>query len=226
MSATTECPPLAVRITKSLLGYGAIAGPIYVVVAAGQILGREGYDPTRHSVSQLANGPHGWIQVANFIVCGAMVVAAAVGIGRALGPGRQPMAISVLIGGYGVALMVAGVFRADPARGFPPGTPQEAAPLSWQGTIHLAVAGLGFLSVVVASFVLAQFLRHRGEQGWALFSAITGSVFAASFVALSSGAGGGTPVLVFTAAVVLLWLWLSAVSVKLYREAGQRSASA
>ena len=33
---TTDCPPLPVRITKSLLGYGVIAGPIYVLAVAGQ----------------------------------------------------------------------------------------------------------------------------------------------------------------------------------------------
>src|SRR5882757_10385585 len=56
---TTDCPPLPVRITKSLLGYGVIAGPIYVVVAAAQALTREGYDPTRHAVSQFSNGALG-----------------------------------------------------------------------------------------------------------------------------------------------------------------------
>jgi hypothetical protein len=42
-------------------------------------------------------------------------------------------------------------------------------------------------------------------------------LFAASFAALSSGSGGATTILVFTAAVVLVWAWLTAVSVKLYR---------
>jgi len=42
-------------------------------------------------------------------------------------------------------------------------------------------------------------------------------VFAGSFLALSSGSGGATTILVFTAAVVLVWAWLRALSVKLYR---------
>ena len=33
---TTTCPPLADRITKSLLGYGVIAGPIYIAAVAAQ----------------------------------------------------------------------------------------------------------------------------------------------------------------------------------------------
>ena len=84
---TTDCPPLPVRITKSLLGYGAIAGPIYVLAVAWQIATRDGFDPTRHAASQLANGEWGWIQIATFVVTGAMTVAAAVGVRRALGPG-------------------------------------------------------------------------------------------------------------------------------------------
>jgi hypothetical protein len=58
---------------------------------------------------------------------------------------------------------------------------------------------------------------RRNEPGWAWYSRITGLVFLASFVALSSGSGGATTILVFTAAAVASWAWLAAVSVKLYR---------
>ena len=78
---------MAERITKSLLGYGVIAGPIYVVVVAAQAATRDGFDPRRHAASQLANGDLGWIQIATFLITGAMTIAAAVGIRRALGPG-------------------------------------------------------------------------------------------------------------------------------------------
>jgi hypothetical protein len=62
----------------------------------------------------------------------------------------------------------------------------------------------------------AWFARNR-LGAWAWFSRITGVVFAASFVALSSGSGGATTIVAFTAAVVLVWAWLTAVSVRLYR---------
>jgi hypothetical protein len=68
--------------------------------------------------------------------------------------------------------------------------------------------------------VLAAWFARAGEASWAWFSRITGVVFAASFLALASGSGGATTILVFTAAVVLVWAWLSAVSVRLYREVG------
>ncbi|AKK29812.1 DUF998 domain-containing protein [Mycobacterium sp. EPa45] len=214
---TTDCPPLDVRITKSLLGYGVIAGPIYVVTAAAQAATRDGFDPTRHSVSQLTNGSLGWIQIANFVLTGAMTVAAALGMRRALRPLRLGAWAAGLVGGYGVALILAGVFRADPSDGFPPGTPSGVGELSWHGAVHFAVAAVGFACLVAACFVYGTVFARDGQRHWAWFSRITGAFFAASFAGLASGQGGTTAILVFTAAVVVVWAWLGAVSVKLYR---------
>jgi hypothetical protein len=216
---TTDCPPLPLRITKSLLGYGVIAGPIYVLAVAGQMAIRDGFDPTRHAASQLANGDLGWIQIATFLVTGAMTIAAAVGVRRALGPGRVSARASVLLGAYGAGLVIAGVFRADPSDGFPPGTPPGVGEVSWHGLAHFTVAGIGFACLVAACFVFGAWFARTGQHSWACFSRITGVVFAGSFMALSSGSGGATTILAFTAAVALVWAWLTAVSVKLYRGA-------
>ena len=145
---TTDCPPLPVRITKSLLGYGVIAGPIYVLAVAVQMATRDGFDPTRHAASQLANGDLGWIQIATFLVTGAMTIAAAVGVRRALGPGRLSAWVSGLLGVYGAGLVAAGIFRADPSDGFPPGTPPGMGEVSWHGLAHFTVAGIGFACLV------------------------------------------------------------------------------
>lgn len=67
--AHEPCDP-ADRVTRSLLGYGIIAGPFYVAVSLAQALTRDGSDLTRHQWSLLANGDLGWIQVANFVVTG------------------------------------------------------------------------------------------------------------------------------------------------------------
>src|SRR5262245_41597171 len=113
----------ATSVTRSLLGYGVIAGPLYVVISLGQALTRDGFDMTRHAWSLLANGSLGWVQIVNFVLVGAMTIAFAVGLARAL-PGQRwaPR----LVGAYGLSLIAAGVFRADPALGFPPGTPADA----------------------------------------------------------------------------------------------------
>lgn len=220
MTTTTTCPPLAERITKSLLGYGVIAGPIYVVSVAAQAASRDGFDPTRHAASQLANGDLGWIQIATFLITGAMTIAAAVGIGRALGGGRSSAWASGLIGGFGVGLVAAGFFRADPSDGFPPGTPAGMAEPTWHGMAHLAVAALGFICLVGACFVLAARFASTGKTGWAWFSRATGGLFAGTFAVMASGAGGTAAILSFTAAVVLAWVWLAAVSAKLYKSVG------
>jgi hypothetical protein len=72
------CSP-AERVTKSLLGYGVTAGPVYVTVALVQASTRDGFDLSRHPWSMLANGEHGWIQVTNFALTGLTVIAFAVG---------------------------------------------------------------------------------------------------------------------------------------------------
>ncbi|MDT5007262.1 MAG: hypothetical protein QOJ24_4438 [Mycobacterium sp.] len=220
MTSATTCPPLADRITKSLLGYGVIAGPVYVVAVAAQEATRDGFDPTRHAASQLANGDFGWVQTATFLITGAMTIAGAVGIRRALGRAPSSRWAAGLIGAFGVGLMAAGIFRADPSDGFPPGTPAGMGQPSWHGLVHLAVAGAGFACLVAACFVVASWFNRNGEAGWAWFSRITGGLFAATFVFMASGAGGAVAILSFTAAVVLTWGWLTAVSVKLYQSVG------
>jgi hypothetical protein len=221
-----ECPPLVDRVTKSLLGYGVLAGPFYVVVAVAQAVSRDGFDPLRHSVSQLANGDFGWVQTVNFLVTGAMTIAAAVGVGRALPPGRAAHWAAILLGGYGAGLVAAGALRADPADGFPPGTPSGIGQISWHGTGHLVAAGLGFLCLIAAAVVIGNVFAGVKERTWCWFSRLTAAVFAVSFAALSSGAGGSAAVVAFTIAVVWVWVWLTAMSLKLYGDVGAQHADA
>ena len=107
-----ECRPH--RITRSLLGYGVLAGPVYLVTALAQGLLRPGFDLMHDDVSLLSNGSLGWIQIANFIVTGAFVIAAAVGMARALGSSSSwgPR----LLGAYGLGLVAAGVFVSSDER--------------------------------------------------------------------------------------------------------------
>jgi hypothetical membrane protein len=212
----TTCTPAA-RITRSLLGYGIVAGPLYVVVALTQALTRDGFDLSRHAWSLLANGGLGWIQITNFVVTGLMIVAAALGVRRALASGRARIWAPVLIGAYGVRLIGAGIFRADPAQGFPVGTP-ETTTISLHGMLHLTVGATGFVCLVAACLVLANRFSGDGRRRLALFSRITAAVFLAAFVGIASGSHGPTT-LAFVAAVLVVWAWMTTVSVHLYRTA-------
>ncbi|HEV2252771.1 MAG TPA: DUF998 domain-containing protein [Streptosporangiaceae bacterium] len=204
------------RVTRSLLGYGPLAGAVYVGSIFIQGLTRRGFSIPHDDTSLLANGPLGWIQVATFLVAGAMTVAAAAGVHRALPSRWAPR----LIGLYGAGLMAAGVLRADPAGGFGPGAPAgRAAHLSWHGDGHLIAAGIGFTAITVACFVVARYLSRTGHRGLAIYSRITAVAFAAAFAGVTTGSSSPAVVLPFYAAVTAMFTWLAVVCVHLYRRA-------
>lgn len=215
----TRCDDPAVRVTRSLLGYGVIAGPLYVLVSLAQTLTRDGFDLSRHQWSLLSNGDLGWIQITNFVVTGLMIIAFAVGLRRVLRPGLGATWAPRLVGVYGASLIAAGAFRADPALGFPVGAPEEVTEVSWHGILHFAAAGVGFGCLIAACFVLARRFSAEGRRGWALSGRVTGVLFLAGFIGVAAGAGSVGTNVAFVAAIVIVWAWISALSVHLYRRA-------
>ena len=204
------------RVTKSLLGYGVIAGPVYVAASLIQAFTRDGFDLGRHAWSLLANGEYGWIQIANFILTGLMVIAFAVGLRRALTPGPGARWAPRLTAAYGASLVVAGIFRADPALGFPVGTPEGSTPVSWHGMLHFTAAAVGFSCLAIACFVVARRYAAEHRRRWATGSRVTGAVFLAGFAMVATGGGSRVTVLAFTGAVILVWAWMSAVAAERY----------
>ena len=219
-----ECSPVD-RVTKSLLGYGVIAGPIYVTVSLAEAFTREGFDVSRHAWSLLANGRHGWIQIANLIGCGLMLIAFAVGLRRALTPGAGASWAPRLFAVYGLSLVTAGMFRADPALGFPVGTPQAPTAVSWHGMVHFLAGAIGFTALAVACFVLAHCYATEHRDGWAWFSGFTGVLFLAGFAMLAAGGGSQVPTVAFIVAVVLVSAWITAVAVDRYRRVADAARS-
>lgn len=213
-------PPMPVRITKSLLGYGVLAGPVYVITSVAQGLTREGFDFTRHAWSLLSNGSLGWIQVANFALTGLMVLAFAVGLRRALNPGRGATWAPILVGAFGAGLLGGGIFKADPSGGFPVGAP-EVGTMTASGMMHLTLGGIGFLGLIAGCMVLASRFKAEQNQRLAWASRITGVLFLAAFVGISSGPDPSPAVVLgFVAAVIIVFTWMAAVAVHLYRRAG------
>jgi hypothetical membrane protein len=195
------------RSATPLLTAGALAGPLYVGSGVLQAVLRPGFDIRVHPISVLSNGELGWLQITTFLLAGALTVAGAAGVRRALPDGAGAIWGPRLLALYGLGLVGAGVFRADPQPGFPPGT--TTATVSWHGLLHLAVGAVGFLGFVGTCLVLARRQARQGRRGRALWSRATGVVFLAAFVGIA--AGGGNPVLnlAFTAAVLLGWAWLT-----------------
>jgi hypothetical membrane protein len=217
MGSQAECTPQQ-RGTRSMLGYGVVAGPFYVAVSLAQAAVRDGFDLTRHEWSLLANGPGGWIQITNLILTGLMVVVAAIGYRRAMGAGVGRRSVPALLATYGMSLVAAGAFRADPMGGFPIGTP-DGPPVdpTLHGTLHLVSGGIGFLALIIATFVLARRFRSEGRSGRAAGCIVTGVAFLTAFVGIASGATTPAINLTFTAAVLLVWAWLCSTSAHLYK---------
>jgi Protein of unknown function (DUF998) len=205
-------------LTKLLLSCAVIAGPFYLVVGLIQAFTRPGFDITRHDLSLLSNGSLGWIHITNLIVTGLLVIVGAVGIKRALGSRRSGNWVSLLIGIYGLGLIGAGIFVADPALGFPLGTPADTNTISPHGFLHFVCGGLGFLAFIAACFVFARRFATLGQRGWQTFSVATGLIFLAGFFGIASGSGNPLTLLGFWIAVVLAWVWLSAVANRLRQE--------
>jgi hypothetical protein len=140
----------------------------------------------------------------------------AAGLRRALRTGRAATWAPRLIAGYGVCLVVAGLCTADPSLGFPPGTPAGPGPVSWHGMVHLAAGGIGFVCLAAACFVLARRFAVEHRARFAVASRVVGVVFLLGFGAVATGHAGVVGNLAFTAAIVTVWGWLSAVAADRY----------
>jgi Protein of unknown function (DUF998) len=214
---------LKTRPSKILLLCGVVAGPLYVVTGVFQVLTRTGFDPTRHALSLMSNGDLGWIQIANFLVTGLLVIACSVGMRQVLHPGRGGTWGPLLLGLYGLGLIGAGIFVADPTLGFPPGTPEgPPAMITRHGMLHFVSGGVGFLGLIGACFAFARRFAALRQRGWAVYSIATGLIFFGTFFGIASGSKKSWVILAFTAAVVLSWSWLSLVSARLMTEQGRR----
>lgn len=196
---------------------GIIAGPLYLLTAMMQMLFRDGFDPTRHALSLMSLGRFGWIQIANFIVSGLLVTAAAYGARRAMGTGPGRTWGPVMLAVYGLSLIGAGVFIADPMQGFPPGTPPgPPETISWHGGLHLMAGGIGFLAVVAACMIFARRFASQGKRQWMAYSIATGVLFLASFIGVASGVEATAVMLAFWVGIALIWIWITALCAHLF----------
>ena len=155
---------------------------------------------------------NGWIQSANLILTGAMVLAFAVGLARSAPSRWAPRLVAV----FGVAMIVAGLLTADPMDGYPVGVPSPAGP-TWHGIGHLVAGSLGFWGMIIAALLLGRMYARQGRRGYARWCRLTGIFFLTSVVALSSGSPSPVLVIGLTAGVVSVFALLAGVAVERYR---------
>lgn len=213
------------RLTRILLAAGLVAGALLTGVSLASALTRPGFDLTRHANSQLALGDWGWVQTANFIVGGTLVMAYAAGVWRAIGSRRAGRLSALGLGLYGLlAGVVVGFNPTDPMGGFPPGTPDGSTSFGHASTsaqVHGVASGLGFVAVACACLAFARHFCTAGRPGWCAWSvAAACAVFAVSAYLGVSSATAADPVdyLPVWLGGGVLWVYLSSVAWRLLRD--------
>jgi hypothetical membrane protein len=198
--------------TRYLSACGAIGAALFVAVFAVDGFVHENYSPLRNTVSELAIGAGGWIQIASFVVTGCLMTAFAVGLHRTMEPQhsratdtRDPAGWGPrLIALYGLSLIVAGLFVTDPVR-----SPSTTV----HGNVHLLASLVVFGGLTAACFVLG---RRFPERGWRVYSRAVGVVVPIFFIATGAGPSSLSGLLQ-RVAILAGWTWVAAVSMRAYR---------
>lgn len=217
------------KITRLILA-GGVVGPIFfIIVFLIEGATRPGYSAWRNYVSQLSTGENGWMQVANFIVCGLLIFGFAIALWRIFRGGRGWPWGSALLAVVGLGLIVAGVFVTDPALGYPPGSGArlDQRPQTVHGAIH-GVAGLiVFSALAAACFVLSRrFASDPDWKGWAAYSVIAGTLVALGFIASTAasvlderGVMPNAPTgLIQRIAIIAGFTWIALLALRLLRD--------
>lgn len=166
---------------SALLWCGVVAGPFFVLVFLVQDFLRHDYNPLRQPVSSLSQGPRGWIQQSNFFITGALLVAFASGLFglTSLGSWWGPFFIFL----HGAGLLGAGAVVTD--YGIRRGDSFSAHTIS--GILHDLFSTVVFISLSIGCFIFAHLFSSLSLPGWALYSSITGALYAIGFIIFGGG---------------------------------------
>lgn len=139
------------RLTRALLTCGVTGPVLFLTVVLIEGATRPGYSAWRNAGSQLALCDGGWVQTINFFVAGALLLAFAVGLQRALASGHGSVWTPRLAAGIGLCLVLLGIFPVNPGLGYPPGV---QVTYSMHGPVHFLVGTLLFGQLTALCFVM------------------------------------------------------------------------
>ncbi len=199
--------PLALRI---LLACGVIGPLLFIVVFLIEGATRPSYSAWHHFVSSLSLGEQGWMQISNFLICGALVLCFAIGLRRVLHPGKGSTWGPILLGIFGLCLIGAGLFVTDPLLGYPPGAPSTP---TLHGILHMLLSLVVFIALPAACFVMAR--RFAGDpawRGWVFYSITTGILVIVLFIltdVVASLDPNGPVGLVQRLCIIIGWCWIA-----------------
>lgn len=197
--------------TRALLGCAALAFPLWGAVSLIQAATRRPYNITRHPLSILSNGTLGWIQITNFVLCGALALIGATGLRRTLSGAPGGRWIPRLVAIAGAGMIAAGAFRMDPGNGFPAGAPTGTpATMSWHSALHMVSGTVSFAAIIAACFVLGRHFGHAGDRARSRISRVAAVVFILGDGWAMTGGTWGSLTLAVGALTGMIWVSLSA----------------
>lgn len=165
---------------RRIAAWAGVIGPaLFVAIFTIEGWLRPGYQPLKMYVSELSLGPRGWIQIANFIVLGMLLLAFARGVAAEFRTGKASRGGPILLTIIAVLFLVSGPFLMDPT-----GTPVNQATV--HGTIHGLAGGIVFLLMPISCFVFLR--RFRADPGWRSLrwpTLVLGIIIAAAVVLLT-----------------------------------------
>jgi hypothetical protein len=176
------------QLSRAGLIAGAVAGPLFMTTALVEGARRADYHPARHPISSLALGPRRSVQVANFLLAGALYGGFAVGLRWSTPPASGTRGVSTFVANVAAGLVVSGLFRTDPVSGYPPGTP-NAAELTGTGMVHNLAAMPLVVGVSGAAFVEGACSLRAGRRAWAGYCLASGLLMPSTFVLAGAGFG-------------------------------------
>jgi len=157
ISGYVPAQPVSRRRRIGLAAVSGMAGAVLFVAAFTiQAWMYPGYSWTAMFVSELSLGPHGWIQILNFVLTGALVLMFGRGLRAYFSAGAASLAGPLLVQCMGVCLMVSGPYTTDPSA--------LSGPPTTHGLVHGIFGALFFTLAPVCCFVF--YRRFRSDPAW------------------------------------------------------------
>src|SRR5438270_12739199 len=104
-------------VTRFLIAGGAIGPLLFMIALLIEGATRPGYSAWHNYGSSLSLSDQGWMQIVNFLVCGLLSLCFAVGLRQVFRQGKGSTWGPILLGLFGLGLVVAGLFVTDPSLG-------------------------------------------------------------------------------------------------------------
>jgi hypothetical protein len=168
--------------------YILVCSPLYVGVIVLEGLLRPDYNDMTMFISELALGPGGFVQIANYIVFGLSILLFAIGVALTFGTTRAGRIGVTLLVIVGICSVAAGLFVIDPvpASGltYKPGAigPPD---MSFSSKFHYVVSSLMFVLAPVCAFCFVFAGRFAKDAIWQAFrrwSLVLGIVMALGLI--------------------------------------------